>query len=87
MKKFLLSFLLFFLFNSFALSNEFSWDKIASSEDGSHDYYLDNKATRTIGNYRYQWILSNKLKDNPDSAITRLNKLINNASISINRKR
>jgi hypothetical protein len=60
MKKFLLSFLLFFLFNSFALSNEFSWDKIASSEDGSHDYYLDNKATRTIGNYRYQWILSKK---------------------------
>ena len=64
MKKFLLSFLLIFFCNGFVLSNEFSWNKLVSSKDGSSDYYLDNKSTRTIGNYRYQWILSNKLKDN-----------------------
>ena len=64
MKKFLLSSLFIFFCNGSVLSNEFSWNKLVSSKDGSSDYYLDNKSTRTIGNYRYQWILSNKLKDN-----------------------
>ena len=66
MKKFLPFVLLFFLGSGFALSNEFSWNKVVSSQDGSSDYYLDNKSTRTIGNYRYQWILNNKLKDNKE---------------------
>ena len=66
MKKFLPFFLLFFLSSSFALSNEFIWNKVVSSQDGSSDYYLDNKSTRTIGSYRYQWILNNKLKDNSE---------------------
>ena len=64
MKKFLLSSLFIFFCNGSVLSNEFSWNKLVSSKDGSSDYFLDNKSTRTIGNYRYQWILSNKLKDN-----------------------
>jgi len=66
MKKILIIFLLLFFKFSFLLANEFSWNKVASSEDKSSDYYLDNKSSRTIGNYRYQWILSNKLKDNDE---------------------
>ena len=66
MKKIILSFFFIIFFNGFALTSEFSWNKVASSKDGSSDYYLDTKSTRTIGNYRYQWILSNKLKDNKE---------------------
>jgi hypothetical protein len=66
MRKFLLLFLYIFFCNSFALSNEFKWNKIASAKDNSNDYYLDSNSTRTIGNYRYQWILTNKLKNSDE---------------------
>ncbi len=66
MKKIILSSFFIVFYNGFVLSNEFSWNKVASSKDGSSDYYLDSKSTRTIGNHRYQWILSNKLKDNKE---------------------
>tara|TARA_B100000787_G_C16123701_1_gene263944 strand:+ start:218 stop:712 length:495 start_codon:yes stop_codon:yes gene_type:complete len=66
MKKFLLLFLYFSLCNGFAQSNEFKWNKIASTKDNSSDYYLDSNSTRAIGNYRYQWILNNKLKNSDE---------------------
>jgi len=66
MKIFLIIISLLFFKFSFLLANEFSWNKLVSAEDNSSDYYLDNKSSRTIGNYRYQWILSNKLTDNDE---------------------
>jgi len=66
MKIFLIIISLLFFKFSFLLANEFKWNKIASTKDNSSDYYLDSNSTRAIGNYRYQWILSNKLKDNDE---------------------
>jgi hypothetical protein len=64
MKIFLAIFLTIFLKSNFVLASEFNWKKVVSSADGDSDYYLDSKSKRAIGNYSYQWILSNKLKDN-----------------------
>ena len=68
MKKHLLIILIFtsILKCSFLLASEFDWKKVVSSADGDSDYYLDRKSKRAIGNYSYQWILSNKLKENDE---------------------
>jgi len=63
MKIFLIIFFAVLLKCNFLLADEFSWNKIVTSKDGSDDYYLDSKSNRTIGNYNYQWILNNKIKD------------------------
>jgi hypothetical protein len=65
MKIFIIIFLTIFLKINFTSANEFNWNKkVVTAKDNSSDYYLDNKSSRRIGNYKYQWILSNKLKDN-----------------------
>ena len=48
---------------NFLLANEFIWNKVISSKDGSTDYYFDSKSKRTVGNYNYQWYLANNIKD------------------------
>ena len=63
MKKILLSVILIFFCNGLALSGEFDWTKTVTNESGESDYFLDHQSVRTIGNYNYQWILTNYLKD------------------------
>ena len=63
MKKFLLSVILIFFCNGLALSGEFDWTKTATDKSGKSDFFLDHQSVRTIGNYNYQWILTNYLKD------------------------
>ena len=63
MKKFLLFVIFILFFNSFALADNFNWTKTAINKSGSSEFYLDNQSVRTIGNYNYQWILTNYLKD------------------------
>ena len=63
MNKFLVYIILIFFYNNLVLSGEFDWTKIATNKSGTDDFYLDNQSVRTIGNYNYQWILTNYLKD------------------------
>jgi len=63
MKNFLIIFSIILLKCNFLLANEFIWNKVISSKDGSRDYYFDSKSKRTVGNYNYQWYLSNNIKD------------------------
>ena len=63
MKNFLIIFSIILLKCNFLLANEFIWNKVVSAKDGSRDYYFDSKSKRTVGNYNYQWYLSNNIKD------------------------
>jgi hypothetical protein len=63
MKIFLIIFFTILLKCNFLFANEFNWEKVATSKDGTNDYFLDSKSNRIIGNYTYLWILTNKIKD------------------------
>ena len=63
MKKLFIFFIFIQLYSSFVLSNEFNWTQTAKTKSGETEFYLDNQSTRSIGNYNYQWVLANYLKD------------------------
>ena len=66
MKKFILFFIFIQFYNGIVLANDFNWTKTAKNKSGSSEFYLDNESVRTIGNYNYQWILTNYLKDSDE---------------------
>ena len=45
------------------LANEFNWSKVVENKSGTSEFFLDNKSTRSIDGYNYQWLLINYLKD------------------------
>ena len=61
--KFFSLFLLFLFYNGVSLSQDFSWKKVVISKNGSNEFYLDRKSIRSIGNYNYQWLMTNYLKE------------------------
>lgn len=60
--KILLFFILFVFYNNTSSSEDFSWNKVVTSKDGSNEFYFDRKSIRSIGNYNYQWLMTNYLK-------------------------
>jgi len=66
MKNFLFFFIFIQFCNSFVLADNFNWTLAVKNKSGSGEFYLDNESVRTIGNYNYQWILANYLKDSDE---------------------